>query len=106
LDLAKENSEDRLRFVLEKVSKSLNKLKSENLSAEKLEENLEKLDAAIDEVLLKSFVTEKLKTEVAKKIAEYRTTMEREVYERTFKLMLLKCLREEKKIPRLSLFYL
>lgn len=106
LDFAAENAAGDLKEVLEKVSDSLSELKSKNLSAEELEENLEKLDASIDEVLLKSFVTEKLKAETSKKISEYQTKMEREVYERTFKLMLLKSLRDEREIPRLSLFYL
>ncbi len=106
LKAAKENSEGDLSKLLEKVSISLDKLKNGNFSAEELEENLEKLDSSIDEVLLKSFVTDKLKAEVAKKIAGYQTKMEREVYERTFKLMILKSLRDEREIPRLSLFYL
>jgi hypothetical protein len=106
LKSAKEYCEGELYEVLEKVFKGVNGLQNKNYSAEKLEENLEKLDALIDEVLLKSFVTEKLKAETTRKIAEYQTKMEREVYERTFKLMLLKRLREDKEIPRLSLFYL
>ncbi len=106
LDFAAENAVGDLKKILEKVSESLNQLKNKKLSAEKLEENLEKLDASIDEILLKSFVTEKLKAETSKKIADYQTKMEREVYERTFKLMLLKKLRDEREIPRLSLFYL
>ncbi len=106
LDFAEDHSVGDLKEVLEKVSKNLSELKNKNLSAEKLEENLEKLDASIDKILLKSFVTEKLKAETSKKIAEYQTKMEKEVYERTFKLMLLKSLRDEREIPRLSLFYL
>lgn len=106
LEFAKKDSENELKLILEKVYKSLNELKNRQLSAEDLEENLEKLDSSIDEVLLKSFVTEKLKAETTKKIAEYQTKMDREVYERTFKLMLLKRLREEREIPRLSLFAL
>ena len=106
LESGKKGFEGELRQVLEKVSQTLNELKNKKLSAEKLEENLEKLDSLIDEVLLKSFVTESLKTETTKKIAEYKTKMEKEVYERTFKLMLLKRLREDREIPRLSLFYL
>ncbi len=106
LKSAKENSDGELHQVLEKVFKGVDELQNKNYSAEKLEEKLETLDSLIDENLLKSFVTEKLKAETTKKIAEYQTKMEKEVYERTFKLMLLKRLREEKEIPRLSLFYL
>jgi hypothetical protein len=47
-----------------------------------------------------------LKGEIEKQIAAYKNKMEREVYRRTFDLMLLKRLRERAAIPRLSLFYL
>lgn len=106
LTIAKDSSEGELREVLEKVSENLNILKNKKLTAEELEEHLEKMDSSIDDFLLKFFVTEKLKAETTKKIAEYKTKMEREVYERTFRLMLLKRLREDREIPRLSLFYL
>jgi hypothetical protein len=55
---------------------------------------------------LKSFETDKLKAEIEKQLAAHRNKMEREVYERTIVLMLLKTLREKAEIPRLSLFYL
>jgi len=97
---------DDLQTTLEKVTNRLAELKRQSHAAEKLEESLEKLDALIDESLLQSFETERLKGEIEKQIASYKTKMEAAVYNRTFDLMLLKRLREQAEIPRLSLFYL
>ena len=95
-----------LQMVLEKVSSRLAELAQNSHAAEHLEESLGKLDALIDESLLQTYENEKLKTEIEKQIASYKNKMEREVYQRTFDLMLLKRLREQAEIPRLSLFYL
>ena len=53
----------------------------------------------------KAHLTE-LETQTAKSMSAYKSKMEKEVYEQTFNLMLLKRLRDEAEIPRLSLFYL
>jgi chorismate mutase len=95
-----------LQTTLEKVLNRLLELKQTSQAAEKLEESLEKLDALIDECLLQTVETEQLKGEIEKQIASYKNKMEQEVYRRTFDLMLLKRLREQAEIPRLSLFYL
>jgi hypothetical protein len=91
--------------ALERVLRRLAELQTNYESAERLEESLEKLDL-IDETLLKTSETEKFKPEVERQIAAYRGKMDAEVFRRTFDLMLLKRLREEQGIPRLSLFYL
>lgn len=95
-----------LRALLGKLSQDLAKLKQNPSSSENLEKTLEEMDAQIDEILLKTEATEKLKTEIEKQIASYKNKMEREVYRRTFDLMLLKRLREQMKIPRFGLFNL
>jgi len=92
--------------TLEKVLNRLAELKAQSHTAEELEGSLEKLDQMIDESLLQNYETEQLKGEIEKQIASYKNKMEREVYRRTFDLMLLKRLREQSAIPRLSLFYL
>jgi hypothetical protein len=48
----------------------------------------------------------RIKQDVEKNLSQYRNKMDKEVYEKTFDLMLLKKLREEAEIPRLSLFSL
>ena len=98
-----------LRETLERVVNRLEELNQSFTNAEKLEESLEKLDALIDEGLLKSTEKEKLlnlKAEIEKHLGSYKNKMEAEVYQRTFDLMLFKRLREQAEIPRLSLFYL
>lgn len=94
------------RKVLETVFNSLTELQKKPETAENLEESLEKLDALIDENLLHNFEIDALKPEIEQQIASYKSKMETEVYRRTFDLMLLKRLREQAEIPRLSLFYL
>jgi len=101
-----EKADGDLQTTLGEVSKQLAELRQKSYAAQKLEESLEKLDALVDESLLRNFETEKMKSEIEKQIASYKNKMEREVYERTFDLMLLKRLREKAEIPRLSFFNL
>ncbi|CAN5656606.1 hypothetical protein BH20ACI4_BH20ACI4_03470 [soil metagenome] len=109
LEKAKENSAGDLRETFERVLSRLAELRKDTPTAEKLEESLEKLDTLIDESLLNSgdgTNIANLKMEIEKNLASYKAKMEAEVYQRTFDLMLMKRLREDAKIPRLSLFYL
>jgi len=95
-----------LRGVLDVALKRLDELKNNRQTAEDLEQSLEKLDASIDAALLSESATDDLKLEIKKQLAGYRGKMEADALERTFSLMLLKRLREQAAIPRLSLFYL
>ena len=88
------------------VTLLIRKLKLKFPDVETLENTLDSLDSLIDDSLLEHHSTENLKSEVKKELASYRTKMDAEVYRRTFDLMLLKRLREQADIPRLSLFYL
>lgn len=95
--------------TLERVLHHLGELKSNFTDAENLENDLTHLEKLLDQSLLEN--TEKghlakLKTETEKELHAYQKTMEAEVYQRTFDLLLLKKLRLETGIPRLSLFYL
>lgn len=106
LEKSRQKAGGELRETLGKISRDLANLPQNAPDTETLEKTLENLDAQIDEALLKIDGAEKLKGEIEKQIASYKTRMEREVYRRTFDLMLLKRLRETAEIPRLSLFYL
>lgn len=106
LELLKKKADGEIGETLERVLNRLTELKESRLSAEMLEESLEKLDALMDESLLKNSETDNLKKEIEKQLASYQNKMERDVFNRTVELMLLKKLREQMKIPRLSLFYL
>ena len=84
--------------------------------ADKISENLEQVDLSLKDVesLLDGALltkTERSAFELAKKetdkeLRPYKSTMPPESYKSTHRLMLLKRLREEENIPRLSLFYL
>jgi len=84
--------------------------------AEKINENLEQVDLSLkdvesllDEALLTKTdrsAFELSKREIDKELRPYKSTMPPESYKSTHRLMLLKRLREEENIPRLSLFYL
>jgi hypothetical protein len=76
---------------------------------EKLEAFLSELDRRIDNALLESFPAEK-KAELEKEniagLRPYKNRMTEAVYRQTLCTLLLKSLREQAEIPRLSLFYL
>lgn len=74
--------------------------------AEKVEANLGSADAVIDEALLASSVSTTARETVLSKMESYRSTMDRESFDRTMRLMLLKKIREDLGVPRFSLFYL
>jgi hypothetical protein len=98
-----------LAQTIERVINRLQEIKESFTDAEKLEEDLTHLEKILDESLLidsDKELLEKLKTETTKDLQTYKKTMEMEVYQRTFDLLLLKKLRLEAGIPRLSLFYL
>jgi len=104
---AQSKAQGEFQRTLAEVSIRLAELgKQKSHTAESLEESLEKLDALIDASLLRNFEIEKLKGEVEKQIASHKAKMEADVYRRTFDLMLLKRLREQAELPRLSLFCL
>ncbi len=98
-----------LAETLERILDRLDEIKISFTSAEKLEEDLTNLEKILDESLLENTETEllaNLKSETEKELQSYKKTMEVEVYQKTFDLLLLKKLRLELGIPRLSLFYL
>ncbi|MBC7908950.1 MAG: hypothetical protein H7Y30_00515 [Pyrinomonadaceae bacterium] len=77
--------------------------------AERLEESLAKLEKMLDEALLASLSPEELsaaRKETEAQLESYRSRMEAATYRQTFDNLLLKRLREQKSMPRLSLFYL
>lgn len=109
LEKAQAQAKGELGEVLRRVSTRLAELEKTFNDAERLEESLSDLEKLIDAALVET-ADEKtlaaLKAETDKQMAQYRGKMEKEVFDRTFDLMLLKHLREAAEIPRLSLFYL
>ncbi|HRH46215.1 MAG TPA: hypothetical protein PKY82_31515 [Pyrinomonadaceae bacterium] len=105
----KSKSNKGLAETLERVLHRLEELKTSFSEAEALEEDLTHLEKMLDDGLLENAEKDlliKLKNETEKELHTYQKTLEKEVYQRTFDLLLLKKLRLEIGIPRLSLFYL
>ncbi|MDQ3220900.1 MAG: hypothetical protein M3Q26_09195, partial [Acidobacteriota bacterium] len=76
---------------------------------ELVDKTLSDIEKLLDESLLKNsdkLHLKKVGKEITSQLKIYKTAMEPEVYKKTFDLMLLKRLREDEGIPRLSLFYL
>jgi hypothetical protein len=95
---------------LERACTRLDELRS-NITddPELLDRSLNDVEHLLDEALLKKSDREKFKAveaEVAAQLRPYKGSMDKSSYESTMRLMLLKRLREELGVPRLSLFYL
>lgn len=76
---------------------------------EKLEQSLTHLEGLLDEALRASVPPDELstaRTDTEAQMQPYRNRMERAIYEQTFDNLLLKRLRDQYGMPRLSLFYL
>ena len=77
--------------------------------AQKLEQSLSGLERMLSDAIRSASGPEQLaavETEVKAQLKPYRKQMEADVYKQTFDNLLLKRLREQFGIPRLSLFYL
>jgi hypothetical protein len=78
-------------------------------NAERLEDSLTQLEGLLDEALRASRPPAELasmRAETETRLQPYRNRMERETYEQTLDNLLLKRLRDQYGVPRLSLFYL
>ncbi len=109
LDRSKAKSNVEMRQVLEEVKSNLNKYQKNYKDTESLEDRLNHFEKKIDETLFKTSnkkLIDRLKKEIEESLAKHKGRMEKDVYKRTFDLMLAKALREEFEIPSFSLFYL
>jgi hypothetical protein len=93
--------------LLEELKSEFEESSSPN--AQKLEDSLTGLERMLSDSLLAVVPSEQLAavtSEVAGQLRPYRNHMERPVYQQTKDNLLLKRLREQFAVPRLSLFYL
>ena len=77
--------------------------------AQTLEESLTGIERMLSDVLRSTAALDELeaiRSEIKKQLRPYRSHMDPAVYEQTFENLLLKRLREQFGVPRLSLFYL
>jgi len=80
-----------------------------SMDTRRLEDSLTGLERMLNEALLSVTSTSDLQTaksELKKQLSPYRSQMEPAVYNQTLENLLLKRLREQAGVPRLSLFYL
>lgn len=114
-----EERRDRLRDdvlcdALKRVAARLSELEKDfaraaRPSAEKLEETLTTLEKMLDDALSANIPQAELaaaRSETEAQLEPYRKRMEQPTYEQTFGNLLLKRLRDQYNVPRLSLFYL
>jgi uncharacterized membrane-anchored protein YhcB (DUF1043 family) len=110
----KKTGKEELGEVFSRAANLLSEIKDDYAStaqpdARKLEESLTGIERLLNGALRSSVSTEE-STEIEKEIKEqlrpYRAHMEKAVYQQTFDNLLLKRLREQYGVPRLSLFYL
>ena len=92
------------------VVESLEKdLETNVLETRKLEDSLTGLERLLNHAMfasLSSAELEKARTEINERLKSYKRQMDATAYQQTFDNLLLKSLREQLGIPRLSLFYL
>jgi hypothetical protein len=78
------------------------------LDTRRLEDSLTGLERMLNDAMLKVITAadlDALKTGVKDQLKPYRSQMDTSVYNQTFDNLLLKRLREQFSVPRLSLFY-
>ena len=107
------NKEDDLSEALTRASALLVDIESDltssaTLDTRKLEDSLTGLERMLNDAMLAVVgvkALDELNKEVKDKLKPYRAQMEAAAYKQTFDNLLLKRLREEFAVPRLSLFY-
>lgn len=110
IDALKNSSNEALREEYERAVARLEELETSYTDDfEALDKALCDIENFLDDAMLTKSNPDhlkELKKAVAAQMKPYKSGMEPETYEETFNLMLLKQLREEESLPRLSLFYL
>jgi hypothetical protein len=110
----KRNLDDAMCDALRRVVARLTELEKDfaraaRPRADKLEESLTSLEKMLDEALSASVSSAEMaaaRAETEAQLEPYRSRMEQATYEQTFGNLLLKRLRDQYSVPRLSLFYL
>lgn len=105
-----ENNNELLAEDLSRARSRLDELKQDlNVHFELIDQSLMDIEKFIDQALPSKVDKAHLKQvekEISDQLRPYRSGMDADVYKTTFDMMLLKRIREEENIPRLSLFYL
>lgn len=107
--LSKSSKEDDLSEALDRAAGLLQEIREDVVSdTRRLEDSLTGLERMLNDAMLKVITSsdlDALKRGVKDQLQPYRSQMEPAVYNQTFDNLLLKRLREQFTVPRLSLFY-
>ena len=111
--LANSRGEDDLSEALTRAAALLEEIENDfagdaTLDTRKLEDSLTGLERMLNDAMLSvvnKTAFDELKKEIKDQLKPYRAQMETAVYNQTFNNLLLKRLREQFAVPRLSLFY-
>jgi hypothetical protein len=112
-ELARSRNEDDLSEALTRAAALLGDIEKDftsdaTLDTRKLEDSLTGLERLLNDSMLAVVnirALDELKKQVKDQLKPYRAQMEAAVYKQTFDNLLLKRLREQFAVPRLSLFY-
>jgi hypothetical protein len=112
-NLRKQQGEDDLSEALARAAALLAEIESDfttggTLDTRRLEDSLTGLERMLNDAMLSVVSTSalaELKSVIKDQLKPYRSQMEAVVYQQTFDNLLLKRLREQFAVPRLSLFY-
>ena len=112
--VAKGLNEGELAETISRVVQLLEALESDFATAavpdaRQLEISLTGLERMLSDALMAAVAQEQLsaaQTEIKEQLRPYRSHMDKEAYQQTFNSLLLKRLRQDSGVPRLSLFYL
>jgi len=113
VQLSRSRKEDDLSEALARAAKLLNEIQDdlpENaaIDTRRLEDSLTGLERMLNEAMMAVITSadlDALKSEIKDQLKPYRSQMETPVYVQTFDNLLLKRVREQFAVPRLSLFY-
>ena len=112
-DSRKKKNEDDLCEALTRAVALLSEIESDfasgaTVDTRKLEDSLTGLERMLNDSMLavvNAIALDELKKEIKAQLKPYKSQMETAVYSQTFDNLLLKRLREQFEVPRLSLFY-
>lgn len=106
----KRNQNAKLHDDIERACHRLGEIAANlNENFELLDKSLSDVEDLLDDALLTNTDPAQLamiEKEITSQMRPYKSSMDAEAYKQTYQLMLLKRLREEENLPRLSLFYL
>jgi hypothetical protein len=112
-DLIRKLNEIDALWLREEIGRAVGRLEELNanlgLDLEHVDKSLADIEHFLDNALLTNSDEahlSKIEGEVAEQLKPYKSGMDEEAFSKTFELMLLKRLREENSVPRLTLFYL